>query len=131
MVLHKLPFLLFSHFHPLCDDFHSPYTHRWNLELHFHQIKTLLAIDVLCCKSADLIKQELAVGLISSVCSGNAALSLPLLIWSVSASKVSSIPYATSLKSSMQLLFAPKKQEALISEMLSIIASDPLPLRPD
>ena len=43
----------------------SLYAHRWNLELHFHQIKTLLATDVLCSKSPDLIERELAVGLIS------------------------------------------------------------------
>lgn len=37
------------------------YGERWQVELHFQQIKTLLAMDVLRCKSPQLIQREVAL----------------------------------------------------------------------
>ena len=37
------------------------YGQRWHVELHFYQIKTLLAMDVLRCKSPELILREVAL----------------------------------------------------------------------
>ena len=44
------------------DALRELYGERWNVELHFHQIKTMLAMDVLRCKSPELIAREAAIG---------------------------------------------------------------------
>ena len=43
------------------DALRELYGERWNVELHFHQIKTMLAMDVLRCKSPELIQREVAL----------------------------------------------------------------------
>ena len=43
------------------DALRELYGERWQVELHFHQIKTLLGMDVLRCKSPELIQREVAL----------------------------------------------------------------------
>ena len=40
------------------------YGQRWSVELHFHQLKSILQLDVLRCKSPELINKELQLHLI-------------------------------------------------------------------
>ncbi|MGC1479974.1 MAG: IS4 family transposase [Chthoniobacterales bacterium] len=47
------------------DDIRALYGERWNVELHFHQIKTLMALDVLRCRTPEMIEKELLVHLIA------------------------------------------------------------------
>ena len=49
--------LLDAHAYP-ADALRELYGQRWQVELHFQQIKTLLAMDVLRCKSPELIARE-------------------------------------------------------------------------
>ncbi len=41
------------------------YAKRWNIELHFAQIKTTLGLDVLRCHKPDMIRKELQIHLIA------------------------------------------------------------------
>ncbi len=41
------------------------YARRWGVELHFHQIKILLGLDVLRCKSPELVEKEVLLHVIS------------------------------------------------------------------
>lgn len=39
------------------DALRALYAQRWEVELHFHQIKILLGLDILRCKSPELIEK--------------------------------------------------------------------------
>lgn len=115
------------------DAIRALYAERWNVELHFHQIKTLMALDVLRCKSPNLVEKELLIHLI--------AYNLVRVLMQRSA-HLYHVPLARiSFKGSLDTArhFAdvihvasatPRKQQQLIDQMLSLIAGDLLPERP-
>jgi hypothetical protein len=115
------------------DSIRDLYAKRWNVELHFHQIKTLMALDVLRCKSPDLIEKELAIHLITynlvRVLMQRAAHlhHQPLARISFKGTLDTARHFADVIHASCS---TPRKQQRLIDEMLSLIASDPLPERP-
>ena len=43
------------------DALRALYSERWQVELHLAQIKTILAMDVLRCKSPKMIEREVAI----------------------------------------------------------------------
>ena len=47
------------------DAIRALYAQRWEVELHFHQIKILLGLDILRCKSPELIEKETLMHLIA------------------------------------------------------------------
>jgi hypothetical protein len=110
------------------------YGERWQIELHFHQIKVLQQMDVLRCKTPEMIEKELQVHLV--------AYNL-IRCFMQRAAHVHSTPLARiSFKGSQDTVrhFAAaihacssnrKKQDELIAQMLAIIASDPVPERPN
>jgi hypothetical protein len=109
------------------------YGQRWTVELHFHQIKALLAMDVLRCKSPELIELEVAIhriayNLVRSLMQHSAHLHhVPL-------GRVSFKGTLDTLRHWSSLVGAaadrPRQQERLLAEMLSIIAGDLVPDRP-
>ena len=109
------------------------YAQRWEVELHFHQIKILLGLDILRCKSPELIEKETLLHLI--------AYNLIRLLMQQAASTHSASLGRISFKGALDTVrhFAPaihaaratpRKQDALIAEMLAIIAADCVPERP-
>jgi hypothetical protein len=109
------------------------YAERWQVELHFHQIKTLLAMDVLRCKSPEMIGREVAIpgiayNLVRSLMQRSAHLHhAPLARLSFKGSldtlrQWSAVIAAAGCQA--------RKQDALIEEMLSLIARDLVPHRP-
>lgn len=116
------------------DAIRALYAERWKAELHFHQIKTLMALDVLRCKSPDLVKKEVLIHLI--------AYNLVRVLMQQSA-HLHQVPLARiSFKGTLDTVrhFAdvihaasktPRHQQQLIDEMLEIIAADLLPERPN
>lgn len=116
------------------DAIRALYAERWGVELHFAQIKTLLGLDILRCKSPELIEKETAIHLI--------AYNLVRLLMQRSASDYHAELARLSFKGTLDTVrhFAaavhaaratPRRQQALIDQMLAMIAADTVPERPE
>lgn len=115
------------------DSIRALYAERWTVELHFHQIKTLMALDVLRCKSPALIEKELAIHLI--------AYNLIRVLMQrsghlhhVDLSRISFKGTMDTARHFADVIYAasasPRKQQRLIEDMLTLIVRDQLPERP-
>ena len=109
------------------------YGARWQVEMHFQQIKTHLAMDVLRCKSPELIEREvlmhqIAYNLVRSLMQRSAHLHHAPL------SRISFKGTLDTLRHWSGLIAAaghtPRQQQKLIDQMLTLIAGDPVPERP-
>jgi hypothetical protein len=118
--------------HP-ADVLRALYAERWRVEGHFFQIKELLALDVLRRKSPALIERDAAIHKI--------AYNLVRALMQRSAHSHGVELGRISFKGSLDALrhwsasiaaagSQPKKQEALIDQLLAAIARDPVPERP-
>jgi hypothetical protein len=109
------------------------YLKRWQVELHFAQIKTHLQLDVLRTKSAQMVEKELMVGLIAynlvrALMQRSAHLhQVPLQRLSFQGCVDTVRHYAQVIRASMG---SPHKQKVLIDQMLERMAADLLPVRP-
>jgi len=115
------------------DAIRALYAQRWNVELHFHQIKTLMALDILRCKTPDLVEKELAIHLIAY----NLVRVLMQRAAHLHHQPLARISFKGTLDTARHFAdvihaasVSPRKQQRLIDEMLALIASDLLPLRP-
>ena len=115
------------------DAIRALYAQRWEVELHFHQIKILLGLDILRCKSPELVEKETLMHII--------AYNLIRLLMQQAASTHGATLGRISFKGTLDTVrhFAaaihaaratPRKQDALIEEMLAMIAADCVPERP-
>jgi hypothetical protein len=115
------------------DAIRELYAQRWNIELHFAQIKTTLEIDVLRCQSPKMIEKELQVHLIAynlvRVLMQKAA-----HLHHVALDRISFKGSLDTLRHWAQAIHAcaksPRKQAELINRMLDAIAGDLVPKRP-
>lgn len=109
------------------------YAKRWGVELHFHQIKTLLGMDVLRCKSPEMIKIEVAIHKIAYNLVRN-LMQQSAHRHSVPLPRISFKGTLDTLRSWSPTIAAasrkPREQDRLIDEMLAIIARDLVPERP-
>lgn len=108
------------------------YLRRWAIELYFRDIKTSLGMDVLRCKTPDMVKKELSMHAIAYN---------TVRVLMQEASVVNNTPLARiSFKGTVDTLrewsslFSDarpaRERERLYSQMLGVIASDKLPDRP-
>lgn len=110
------------------------YLRRWQVEIHFAQIKTLLQLEVLRTRSPQMVEKELLVGLIAynliRALMQRAAhhYHIPLERLSFKGSLDTTRHYSSFIRASLN---QPQKRNALITAMLQSIASDCLPVRPD
>jgi hypothetical protein len=115
------------------DALRELYAQRWNIELHFAQIKTTLEIDVLRCQSPEMIEKELQIHLIAynlvRVLMQKAAHlhHVPLDRISFKGSLDTLRHWAQAIHASAK---SPRKQAELINRMLDAIAGDLVPKRP-
>jgi hypothetical protein len=115
------------------DELRELYAQRWNIELHFAQIKTILQLDVLRCQSPGMIAKELQVhlivyNLVRALMQKAAHLhDLPLERLSFKGSLDTLRHWAAAIHASSK---TPRKQAELINRMLALIAADALPHRP-
>jgi hypothetical protein len=109
------------------------YLQRWNVELHFREIKTLLALDVLRCLSAEMVEKELlmhviAYNLVRSVMQQVA------LRHQVDLERLSFKGTLDTLNRFAEAIHAahgkPHRQAELLDAMFGLIARDQLPFRP-
>ena len=114
------------------EELRELYGRRWQVELHFQQIKTHLAMDVLRCKSPELIEREvlmhqIAYNLVRSFMQRSAHLHR------VALKRLSFKGTLDTLRHWSPLIAVektPRQQQKLIDQMLALIAADPVPERP-
>ena len=115
------------------EDLADLYFQRWNVELHFREIKTLLGMDVLRCLSPKMILKELAMHRIAYNLV-RALMQQASIQYHVPLPRVSFKGTLDALTHFAQAIQAstgkPRRQAALLDELLASIASDLLPLRP-
>jgi len=115
------------------DTLRELYARRWNIELHFAQIKTTLKMDVLRCQNPSMIEKELHIHL---VCYNfvRALMQKAAHLHDVPLERLSFKGSLDALRHSAQAIHAsaqqPRKQAALIDQLLTQIAGDPVPRRP-
>lgn len=109
------------------------YGQRWQVEGHFAQIKTSLGLDVLRCQSPALIEREVLMHQI--------AYNLVRCLMQRAAHEHGVALNRLSFKGTLDTLRhwsgliaaagkTPRRQQALIEQMLALIAADPVPERP-
>jgi hypothetical protein len=110
------------------------YGERWNVELHFAQLKTTLSLDILRCQSPEMIRKELQIHLIAY----NLVHSLMQRAGHIHHKPLDRISFKGSLDTVRQwaaVIHASsnqkRKQTELINRMLAIIAGDIVPARPN
>jgi len=115
------------------DAIRDLYAQRWAVELHFHQIKVTLGLDVLKCKSPEMIEKELLMHVIAYNMV-RALMQRSAHLHRVSLRRISFKGALDTIRHFAQAIHAarktPKKQADLIDQMLELIASDPVPERP-
>jgi hypothetical protein len=116
------------------DELAKLYFRRWNVELHFRQIKTMLGMDILRCLNPSMVLKELAMhriayNLIRSLMQRAA------LTYDVDLERLSFKGSLDSLHHFADAIYAthrkPSKQALLFDALLRTIASDLVPLRPN
>jgi DDE family transposase len=109
------------------------YFQRWGVELHFRELKTLLRLDVLRCRSPQMVHKELLMHLIAYNLV-RAVMQQAARCYQVDLSRISFKGTLDTVQPFAAVLQAcnasPRQQAALIKEMLRLIASDPVPWRP-
>ncbi len=114
------------------DAIRELYGKRWTVELHFHQIKTIMALDVLRCKSPEMIERELLIHLIAYNMV-RVLMQRSAHLHRVSLTRISFKGTLDTARHFANVIHAaahtPRHQQKLIDQMLSIIASDLVPER--
>jgi hypothetical protein len=115
------------------EEVRALYGQRWTVELHFHQLKTILHLDVLRCQSPELITKELQIHLIVYNLI-RALMQKAAHRHDVSLARISFKGTLDTLRQWSEVIHAsssqPRKQSLLIADMLRLIALDTLPHRP-
>jgi hypothetical protein len=115
------------------DAIRELYAARWNIELHFAQIKTTLGLDVLRCQGPAMIEKELQIHLIAyNLVRG--LMQKAAHLHHVALDRISFKGSLDTLRHWAQAIHAssktPRKQAELINRMLDAIAGDLVPHRP-
>jgi hypothetical protein len=115
------------------EEVRALYGRRWQVELHFAQLKTHLGMDILRCKTPELIEREvlmhqIAYNLVRSLMQRSAHQHR------VALGRLSFKGALDTLRHWSPLIAAaeqsPRQQQQLIDQMLTLIAEDPVPERP-
>jgi hypothetical protein len=115
------------------DTLRQLYARRWNIELHFAQIKTTLGMDVLRCASPAMIQKELQIHLIAYNFV-RALMQKAAHLHDVPLERMSFKGSLDALRHSAAAIHAsagqPRKQAGLVDQLLTKIAQNPVPHRP-
>jgi hypothetical protein len=109
------------------------YLQRWSVELHFREIKTLLALDVLRCLSPAMVEKELLVHVIAYNLV-RALMQQAALRHQVDLERLSFKGTLDALGHFAEAIHAaqgkPRRQAELLDALFELIAKDQLPVRP-
>ena len=115
------------------EEVRALYGRRWSVELHFHQLKTILHLDILRCQSPELITKELQIHLIVYNLI-RALMQKAAHRHDVSLARLSFKGTLDTVRQWSEVIHAssgqPRKQSLLITDRLRLIAWDTLPHRP-
>jgi hypothetical protein len=107
------------------EEIRALYGQRWSVELHFHQLKTILHLDILRCQSPELINKELQLHLIVYNLI-RALMQKAAHCHDVSLARISFKGTLDTVRQWNEVIHAssgqPRKQSLLISDMLRLIA---------
>jgi hypothetical protein len=110
------------------------YFRRWNVELHFRQVKTMLGMDVLRCLTPEMVLKELAMHRIAYNLI-RALMQRAAITYDVDLERISFKGSLDSLHHYADAIYAahrkPRKQAQLFDALLRTIASDLVPRRPE
>ena len=124
--------LLNHNLHP-ASELAALYFQRWSVELHFREIKTLLGMDVLRCKSPQMVLKEVLMHQIAYNMV-RALMQEAALRYHLDLSRLSFKATLDSIAHFSNAIHAadgkPRKQRALLDTLIETIASDLLPHRP-
>ena len=107
------------------------YKRRWEVELHLNSIKTVMGMDMLSCKSPEMLRKEIGVHLLAY----NIVRTLIIEACVIN----SAVPWEVSFKSTLQLLnqFIPRfsllepfNRNNLFTQILKLIATNKVGKRP-
>jgi hypothetical protein len=109
------------------------YLQRWGVELHFREIKTLLALDVLRCRSSEMVEKELLVHVIAYNLV-RSVMQQAALRHQVDLERLSFQGTLDGLTHFAEAIHAahgkPHRQAELRDALFEVIAQDQLPFRP-
>ena len=116
------------------DKIRALYAERWGVALHFHQSKISLGLDILRCKSPELVEKEALIHLIADNlirlfmqrAAGEHRVPLGRLSFKGTLDTVRHFAAAVHAARA-----TPRHQDALIDQMLALIAGDLVPHRPE
>jgi len=115
------------------DEIRQLYLQRWSVELHFREIKTLLALDVLRCLSSEMVEKELLVHVIAYNLV-RSVMQQAALQHQVDLERLSFKGTLDTLNRFAEAIHAahgePHRQTKLRDAMFELIARDQLPIRP-
>lgn len=115
------------------DEIRQLYFQRWSVELHFREIKTLLALDVLRCLSPAMVEKELLVHVIAYNLV-RSVMQTAAIRHHVDLERLSFKGVLDTLNHFADAVHAahgkPRRQTELLDTMFEIIAQDQLPIRP-
>ena len=110
------------------------YFRRWNVELHFRQVKTMLGMDVLRCLTPEMVLKELAMHRIAYNLI-RALMQRAAITYDVDLERISFKGSLDSLHHYADAIYAahrkPRQQAQLFDALLRTIASDLVPRRPE
>jgi hypothetical protein len=110
------------------------YFQRWNIELHFREIKVLLGMDVLRCLTPKMVRKEIALHRIAYNLVRR-LMQRAAMVYQVPLARISFKGTLDSLHHFADALHAlagrPRRQAELLAKLLLTIAKDLLPLRPN
>ena len=116
------------------DELAKLYLQRWNVELYFRDIKTTMGMDVLKCKSPEMVHKEIVMHFI-------AYNSVRMLMYEAAEERAVDVS-RLSFKGSLQALrqwephlnqskISKRERFRILSTLYDAIAENPVPLRPD
>jgi len=109
----------------------SIYERRWDVEINLKSIKAIMNMDMLSCKTPDMVKKEIGMHFL--------AYNVIRIIMTEACIRHNTIPWKVSFKGTLQLLaeFMPhflnsstRKNKTLYAEMLTLIAKNKVGNRP-
>jgi len=116
------------------DELAELYLQRWNVELFFRDIKTTMGMDILRCKTPEMVEKEIIMHFI-------AYNSIRMLMYEA-AEETGTDPDRISFKGTLQALrqwephlnharISKRKRAQVVSRLYEAIAEEEVPLRPD
>ena len=110
------------------------YFKRWSVELFFRDIKTSMGMDVLRCKSPEMVRREIVMHAIAYNCI-RAVMQRAATSYDVPIDRLSFKGTVDSLRQWADAIHIhhrnSRKQAAMIDVLLRLLAEDQLPYRPD